>query len=310
MKNPINRIILEGPDLSGKTTLYNQIHKASNFRWNVQDRSALSMLVYAKLYGRPEFTHVENLNQELNDLNNQVIILLPDWSTIVARYNTRGDELQNFISLRKVYNFFEEAAGDLIHLPNVTVIRKEVDDFVLSDIIESFHRFESAPFASLSNNCLLAASTGKNLEKVGLRLTSYDHGRFDDVVKEDLQYESEKVYYDDIKRKVLTKITDELSGINEYFRVESIDSRRFIYTSDTCISLAHFMYRDRILNAKYFLRSSNTRDTLRYDLNFLKYLSKCVFEKLDLPKGTLTKMEVLINSAHVPGSIDSNQEQI
>lgn len=306
MKNPINRIILEGPDLSGKTTLYNQIHKASNFRWNVQDRSALSMLVYSRLYGRSEFAHVENLNQELNNLNNQIIILLPDWETIVSRYNTRGDELQNFISLRKVYSFFEEAANDLIHLPNVTVIKKEVDNFVLSNIIESFHRFESATFASLSNNCMLAASTGKNLEKVGLRFTSYDAGIFSDVSEEDLQYESEKVYYDDIKRKVLTKISDELSGINEYSRVESIDSRRFIYTSDTCISLAHFMYRNGMLNAKYFLRSSNTRDTLRYDLNFLKYLSKRVFERLELPKGTLVKMEVLVNSAHIPSSIDSN----
>ena len=85
MKNLINQIILEGPDLSGKTTLYEKIHDATQYRWNIQDRSSLSMLVYSKLYGRDEFPHVEALNSELNNLNNFMILLLPDWKIISKR---------------------------------------------------------------------------------------------------------------------------------------------------------------------------------------------------------------------------------
>ena len=61
VKFPIEKIIIEGPDLAGKTTLFNKMHEISNFCWNIQDRSALSMLVYAKLYGRDTFYLVENL---------------------------------------------------------------------------------------------------------------------------------------------------------------------------------------------------------------------------------------------------------
>ena len=50
VKFPIEKIIIEGPDLAGKTTLYDKMHKISKYRWNIQDRSALSMLIYAKMY--------------------------------------------------------------------------------------------------------------------------------------------------------------------------------------------------------------------------------------------------------------------
>ena len=44
MRNtPINQIILEGPDLSGKTTLYNSIHKLTGNKWNIQDRRNASL---------------------------------------------------------------------------------------------------------------------------------------------------------------------------------------------------------------------------------------------------------------------------
>ena len=74
MKNiqsfPTNYLILEGPDLAGKTTFYQMLHKKSGFRWNVQDRSALSMLICAKLYNRGTFPEIERLNAEIKNLNN------------------------------------------------------------------------------------------------------------------------------------------------------------------------------------------------------------------------------------------------
>ena len=73
---PIDYIFIEGPDCSGKTTLYEMIHKETGYKWNIQDRSSLSMLVYAKLYKRDTFIEVERLHKELNDLNNKIVILL------------------------------------------------------------------------------------------------------------------------------------------------------------------------------------------------------------------------------------------
>ena len=48
----LHTVTLEGVDLSGKTTLYNNIHKKTGYKWNIQDRSELSMLCNAKYYKR------------------------------------------------------------------------------------------------------------------------------------------------------------------------------------------------------------------------------------------------------------------
>ena len=74
---PTNYLILEGPDLSGKTTFYAALHKASSYAWNIQDRSCLSMIVHANQYDRSALIHKENFKNELLNLNNRFVILLP-----------------------------------------------------------------------------------------------------------------------------------------------------------------------------------------------------------------------------------------
>ena len=97
--NPINQIVIEGPDLSGKTSLYTMIHNKTDYRWNIQDRSSLSMLVHAKFYGREEFNHVECLNAEINNLNNFMIILLPDWSVISKRFVSQSRSTAHYTNI-------------------------------------------------------------------------------------------------------------------------------------------------------------------------------------------------------------------
>ena len=48
-------VICEGPDLAGKTSFIQEVHKKTNYRWNVIDRSALSHVIYAKFYDRDDF---------------------------------------------------------------------------------------------------------------------------------------------------------------------------------------------------------------------------------------------------------------
>ena len=47
-------ICLEGPDCSGKTTMFNKLHELTSFKYNIQDRSCLSMLVYSIMYNRQD----------------------------------------------------------------------------------------------------------------------------------------------------------------------------------------------------------------------------------------------------------------
>lgn len=298
-------ISLEGPDLSGKTTLYNELHKASSYRWNIQDRSSLSMLVYARLYSRDDFFLVENLKNELLNLNNIIIILLPDWKVILDRFNSRGDEIQNFVSLKKVYDLFLEAVDELKNYPNVIVVNSEVDEHIVNSLVKNISKYENTSFHSMSKKFFQAASCDDSLEQIGTSLTHYDFGNFSDINRAYLDFEEEKDYYKEIKENVLAKIENELNGINEYSRKESISSRRFVYTQDTCLSLFHFIVRKNILCCDFFIRSSNTKNTLVYDLNFLKCLSQDVLEFLKIEDIKAVRINVKINSAHIHYKIES-----
>ena len=298
VKRPINYIFLEGPDLSGKTTFYENIHKASDYRWNIQDRSALSMLIHAKYYGRETFRHVEQLRSELYNLNNVTIILLPKWDEIARRFNLRGDPIQNITSLKKLYDLFTEAAEELRSLPNVIVIEGTADSQVVKYTVRKLIEYENASSGCIQQNCTNAAFSKESKEVVGLNFTLFDDGNFDDIDEGDLLFEDEVDYYDEIITDVQEKIKNELSGNNPYDRKETKESRRFIYHSDTCISLAHFLVRDDSLDCKFFLRSSNVKDTLYYDINFLKHMSKVVYEQLDCG-GKFCRMSFVLNSAHI-----------
>ena len=298
---PVNQITLEGPDLSGKTTLYQKIHEKSGYHWIIQDRSALSSVVYARLYGRNDYFHVEALKQELSNLNNIIILLLPNWNIIAKRFQKRGDEIQNLVSLKKVYDLFSEAADEFENYPNVILIKSEVDDNMVSYIVHQLRsHFERKPYHEYADFFKIAAASSDNLEKVGLNLTHYDNGMFDDVSEEMLRYEKEKVYYDKIRRTLLRKIEDEIAGCNEYNRPETYESRRFIYTDDSCLSLCHFMLRNEFLYGEFYLRSSNTKETLSYDMNFIKALTRDVFSRLsEFSDIKMCKLSLKIGSGHI-----------
>ena len=303
LKRPINYIFLEGPDLAGKTTFYESIHKASDYKWNIQDRSALSMLIHAKYYGRDTFQAVEQLKAELYNLNNIMIILLPEWNEVARRFNLRGDPIQNITSLKKIYHLFAEAAEELCMMPNVIVMNSVIDEKITNYTVSRLFEYENASTRDIQKNCLNSCSSKKDNERVGLNFTLYDDGTFLDIDDGDLLYEKEVDYYDNILFEIKQKIESELAGINQYDRKETYESRRFLYSSDTCISLAHFLLREESLDCKFFLRSSNVKDTLYFDLNFLKHAASIVYNALNA-SGRFCKMNFLINSGHI---ISDNQ---
>lgn len=300
---PIDYIFIEGPDCSGKTTLYEMIHNASDYKWNIQDRSALSMLIHAKYYGRSTFNHVEQLKRELYNINNQLVICLPDWSVIVKRFTKRGDPIQNLASLRKLYDLFSEAAQEFQHYPNVTVVKSIVDKALVLSLVNQYRAFERKSVHHLRDSMLQMLGTSaanRYQEVVGLNFVHYDTGDFSDIDEEMLVYEKEKDYYERIESAVFKTIKDELAGNNPYGRKETLSSRRFIYTDSSCIATCHFLIRDDHMDARFYLRSSNVKDTVHYDLNFLKHLTAEVFRYFKCDReGNYCKMEITVGSGHV-----------
>ena len=268
---PIRYVILEGVDCSGKTSLYSELHKATGFKYNIHDRSFLSMLCYARLYGRDETFHRLSLSEELCDANNFLVVLMPPRNVILDRLRSRGDEYQNDISIMKLYSIFAEEVEKISCLPNVLVIKTEMSSQELASLaaknIAVYENFTPGLVGSLMR-MWTEASDNEEIQ-FSLRINvPIDHR--DDEVMEDPH---EKEYYGDILKTCSSIVDAEVAGRNPYGTPQGLDSRRFYYSSNSCISSIHFLPRGGKLKVACTLRSTDAVKNGSIDLRFLAHLS-------------------------------------
>jgi len=293
---PTKQLILEGPDLVGKTTAYNEIHKMTNFKWNIQDRSSLSMLCYAKLYGRDTSSYRRRLYDELNDLNNRMIVFLPPFDVIEERYNQRGDELQDIESLKRLYQIFSDEAKEIQSRPTVMCLREEISvDTILDYTSEWSYAIESSNAYNVGEIVRDTLHADK-LDELSLRVSLFYEATDPDF--KILKNENEGVYFTDIKGKISNIIKDELLGNNEYGTPQTLDSRRFYYNSSTCISSIHLMPRGDSLTVHACLRSTDVDKNAPIDLEFLEFLTQYINKEFQFKCKDIV-LNVTFNSAHI-----------
>ena len=289
-------INIEGPDCSGKTTLYNRLHKATNFKYNIQDRSCMSMFVYAKMYEREDASlWFDKILDDLKRLDTLYILLLPSEETILNRLKVRGDEFQDKESILKVRSYFKNIAKmGFGSYPNVLVL--EADDLKtnINKTLQFIDSLNEMPGQELIKS--LVFSSGRN-ELIDVQCKErVDKNNLDLTV---LNFPQEKEYYKKIEFEFFNKISNELSSLNEYDQIQKNDSRRFIYTDDSCISMIHVLWRQNKLNVSATLRSSNVLKTLWADYEFLKILSVKVVKEMSLPEDCDIILSINIRSAHI-----------
>ena len=291
-----SNIILEGVDCSGKTKLYYEIHKQTEFAYNIQDRGSLSMYVHSVFYDRDDKHHwFEKIMEELKRLDTLYVVLLPKVETILERLSKRGDDFQNEETIQKLYKIFNDTVrfGFGRDLPNVLIIEDQELEEKAQLVKQRLQDLEMSKAGDLIKS--LVISSGRN-ELVDVSCTT-------DVRKEGydacaLDYPPEKEYYAKITSKVVETIQKEFLGLNSVKMPQKHDSRRFIYTDDSCISMIHFLWRNNILNVSATLRSSNVIKTLWADYEFLKYLSDRVSKEMQL-KSSPIQLQINIRSAHI-----------
>ena len=296
MKFDLKTIVLEGVDCSGKTTAFRNLHKMTGFKWNIHDRSTLSMLCYAIMYGRDEAHWRSLLADELNDLNNAVVVLMPELYVIKERLETRGDEFQNVETIVKLYDIFEHEVSRIAMRPNVLVCRQSTPDYelivkwLLNYERQTYHRLATMMFET----CRLKLSAEVNFLKA-----SWVDVDFKTMQTKSLVYEPEMEYYNSTRTSLIEKIRDEKSGKNIYNAPQKLDSRRFVLAQDTCISYAHFLYRDGFLHAHIVCRSSEMSKIFPNDINFLAHLGQTARREIGLGEEIPVKFYLTLDSAHV-----------
>ena len=301
-------VTIEGPDLAGKTTLYNSIHKRTGFKWNIQDRAELSMLCYSILYERgDEDVWRRRLTETISNLNNRIIVLLPSWDILEQRFKTRGDDVQTLESLRKLYAIFVRETEKIKNNSTVLLLTPVSEAEFQYDVINSIawlssrETDDSAWPARVAEEIKLNALSAPNKECTPLRFRLEYKPADQEFDASIMQHPPEEIYYANILKGVLSNIKDELDGKNDYGTPQTpFSTRRFIFTQDSCISLIHTMFRDNTMNVHVVCRSSDTVNTFEYDLKFLYYLTSRILAKSGVePNDVQCRLYVTLNSAHV-----------
>ena len=296
----IDNLTIEGPDLSGKSTLYWDIHRSNDYAFNIHDRAQLTMLVYARRYNRDNQIIKRwrrQLKEHLFNLDNRLIVLMPKFSLLEERYEIRGDEIHDLDSIRQVYDLYNEELTHFESYPNVYVIR---DDDVLKASELSLKWLNCVPtINTIYKDVRQMVEAQPNNEASGLSLSLSSNVPFppDDAV---FDWDLEREHYTDILERVRGNITDELSGDNKYGIVqEQGKTRRFVFVQPECISMIHTVMRDDVLTMRVTARSTDVIKFFPSDIRFLGHLFNKVTEMLDDNCINRYELKIIMNSAHI-----------
>lgn len=296
MKFDLKTVVLEGVDCSGKTTAFGKIHKMTGFKWNIHDRSTLSMLCYAIMYDRDVDHWRALLNEELSDLNNVIVVLMPGIDVIKERLAIRGDEFQTVDTIVNLHNIFENEVSKIVMRPNVLVCTRSSPDY--ESIVKWLLNYERQTYRRLAS-MMFETSRLKLTAEANFLKASWLDVDFSTMQTKSLIYEPEIEYYNETREKLIKKIRDERAGDNIYGAKQGLESRRYVLAQETCISYAHFLYRGGVLHANIVCRSSEMSRIFPNDIHFLANLGQVARREIGLNEKVPVKFYLTLDSAHV-----------
>jgi len=296
---PINMISIEGPDLSGKTTLISDIHSKTNYRWHLMDRSKMSRMIFAKMYDRDVIQTTREFYEEVSNLNNRYVFLMPTFDVLKERYKHRGDEIHTIDSLKESYDLFFKEFSNLPVLSNVYGIMNGASNRLSNMVIDYHNCIEKhLSLSEIYGQVQNFVKHFPNKECNQLTFTLHDNGDFKESDIASMSEKSEKEYYCHIYNTLMNKIDDEQAGKNPYERKEGIDSRRYVFTEDTCISMIHILNRGGVLDIRFVCRSTDINNKFEHDLKFLYFIASECWSLLG--EGcNFCRMHFTLNSAHI-----------
>ena len=295
---PTQNLFIEGPDCAGKTTLIKNIHSLTGYKWHIHDRSQVSRKIFREMYSRSLPSLDDDFHNEVFNLNNRFICLLPDFEIIKERFENRGDDIHKDIEdIRKVYDAFRDSFKSISELPNVIPCFSIATPRVVEAISGVISLVERTLLREVSDQIYKSVEISGG-ECFPISFTLYDNGKFEEATSTSMLVKTEEKYYERIYESLHKKISNEILGKNEYNRCESASSRRFIYTDDSCISFIQVSIRNRVMDFHSVMRSSDVKNIFPHDLKFLYYLASTCYERFSKECDSL-RLRFNLNSAHI-----------
>jgi len=286
-------LILEGPDNCGKTTLlkqtYNENFNVYNF---IQDRGLMTSYIYALHHNRKSFDVLfYSLERELRSNRCIYFILDTPRNVLIDRFNAIGDDrnnLNDILHINELYQTDFFMYGNVFHLHN--------HENFIDELREKINSINNISNSIIFTDAILAAQTAY-LHREYDDLTNYNFQwsfSFKELSSELLDYQR-TVYSichdkDDPRREMYLKFFDDYYKIddkeqferdkirsdlffNSHIQIskydEGIDSRRLVACNDSRFSFVQMNVRNHDLYCTFNLRSTNAKNSLFVDMNFV-----------------------------------------
>ena len=276
-----------------ETTLSRCLHEQTNLNITFKTEVVCLCMFTPSFIREKTLVWFDKVLDDLKRLNTLYVILLPSEETLLSRLKERGDEFQDE-SILKIRSLFLVLLNVIWSLSNVLVLEEDNLDKNIKLCLEFFDSLNSMPGQELIKS--LVINSGRN-ELVDVQCKEkINTSNLDYTV---LEFPQEKEYYEKIRSRISDKIFKEFTGLNEHNVPQKHDTRRVIYTGNSCISFIHALFRQGSLNISVTLRSSNVVKTLWADYEFLKILSVVISEEMNLEKDCQINLTVNIRSAHI-----------
>ena len=201
----IKNVFIEGPDCSGKTTVINKIHKHTNYKYHMFDRSRMSQYIFSSMYQRGNIhEYAELYLEEKSNLSNLYIVLLPDLEEVLDRFNKRGDEIHDASGIESVYYEFKRHAGFEARYPNIIIVKSNNNAWV--DVLGAIENYEKKKEFNIIKNFVHSM-----LSKESVRLKTSEWGELSSLKKDSkcMKFKKEKDYYENIEREFIQKFVNE-----------------------------------------------------------------------------------------------------
>ena len=277
----LQHIFLEGSDLAGKSTtfksIWRELQENKNYSLFLSDRSYFSILCYGEYYNRYDSGTMDNIHKNFfNFLNNNNIVfyLKLDKNMILNRYLQRGDDdrsIDDILKIKCIYDLYANYYSAhpsfvTVDVNNMSV--SEITKFILTklDTINSNTIYDKINIASdIIDNYGIDINGTKELINYEIFHTMQIDEISDCFIKREhllgiidddfinLEIDS----YDYQISRFNKKIESVLSGY--YGKKEGLESRKFVFTDDECLSYFHILVRDDRYFINVNFRSSNIK---------------------------------------------------
>ena len=307
------KVCIDGVDCSGKTTLWNTLHKISDYRWKLEDRSFVTMTVYARHHGRAKKTdYHRQLIADLSNLNHKYILLHPSWDVIEQRFNERGDDLHSLDALKAIHKIYGDIVNEVRGFPNVLVLDGvDTPQQMASNAHEWILSQDRTDLDGLVSIIQKRCDAAPCREVSPLRFSFVEDGTFPQLPGEILNPDWVSEHFPHVKpatvhefqemvRTFEVTLDDELAGRNIYNRPEGPGSRRWVFTQQACVSFIQVMLRDNMLKFYVTCRSSHVHNVFPADIRLMYYMAHLAAQKLKPWVNDKTRIyfDFTLNSAH------------